>query len=315
MPHLHLKRKRDLSAFRRLAIGTWRTTYDPQAYGRITLEMDQTIRYIEAFRRATGKRLTVTHLMAKAAGRVLKEVPDANAILRWNRIYLREEISVFFQVAMRDPKTGQIDLSGVKIDDPQDKSLAAIVDEFEEHAGRVRAGEDRDLEATRQAFRWVPALLLNKALDALDFLVYKLNLNLSWAGLPHDPYGSIMITNIGTLGLEEAFAPLLPHGHVGIIVAIGAIQDAPVVRGGEVVVGKTMPLSATFDHRLLDGAHAAKMVSMVKTWLEDPFRYFDPIPGPSGAEAEAAEGEAEPAAESAPAAEGDSAAPIPQADP
>ena len=63
---------------------------------------------------------------------------------------------------------------------------------------------------------------------------------------------------------------------------IGAIQDAPVVRGGEVVVGKTMPLSATFDHRLLDGVHAANMVGLVKRWFADPFGHFDPIPGPAG---------------------------------
>ena len=44
-------------------------------------------------------------------GMVLHEMPDANAILRFNRIYLREDIGVFFQVAMEDPQTGELDLS------------------------------------------------------------------------------------------------------------------------------------------------------------------------------------------------------------
>ena len=44
--------------------------------------------------------------LVKVVARVLAENPDANAILRWNRIYLREDIGVFFQVEMKDPKTG-----------------------------------------------------------------------------------------------------------------------------------------------------------------------------------------------------------------
>src|SRR5690606_23535233 len=75
MPHLHLTRQRRLSAFRRLAIGTWRAPRDPQAYGRVTLDVAAANRYIAAFRAATGKHLTITHMMAKAAGRLLAAVP------------------------------------------------------------------------------------------------------------------------------------------------------------------------------------------------------------------------------------------------
>lgn len=278
MPHLHLTRQRRLSAFRRLAIGTWRAPRDPQAYGRVTLDVAAANRYIAAFRAATGKHLTITHMMAKAAGRLLAAVPEANALIRFGRIYLRREITVFFQVAMRDPETGQVDLSGIKLEAPHERPLAAIVDEFEAHAAAVRGGRDRELEATRRAFRWVPPLLVGKALDALGHLAYVLNLDLRRAGVPRDPYGSIMISNVGSLGLDEAFAPLIPHAHVGVIITLGAIQAAPVVRGGEVVAGEVMPIGATFDHRLLDGAHAARMIALTREWFEDPFRHFDAIP-------------------------------------
>src|SRR5450432_1551786 len=102
MPNLDLEVKKDLSAFRKIAIGTWQTTYDPTVYGTLELRMDQAMRYIQEFREKTGRRLTVSHLMAKAAGMVFKECPDANAIMRFNRIYLRKRIGVFFQVVMLD---------------------------------------------------------------------------------------------------------------------------------------------------------------------------------------------------------------------
>jgi hypothetical protein len=41
-----------------------------------------------------------------------------------------------------------------------------------------------------------------------------------------------------------------------------------------------MKLCATFDPRVLDGAHAAAMVDTLRAWIEDPVAHFGPIPDP-----------------------------------
>lgn len=111
MPNLRLRAKENLSSFRRIAIGTWETTKDPQVYGALELPADAALRYLAEFRAATGKRATLSHLMAKAVAQMLHDMPDANVVLRWNRIYLREDIGVFFQVeSTKDPVTGEVDL-------------------------------------------------------------------------------------------------------------------------------------------------------------------------------------------------------------
>src|SRR5438128_10791246 len=111
MPNLELVRKDDVSSFRKIAIGTWRTVGDPSVYGTLQLRMEKALAYMEEFRRRTGKRLTISHLMAKAVAMTLKEMPEANAVLRWNRIYLRKVIGVFFEVAMTDEGVEKADLS------------------------------------------------------------------------------------------------------------------------------------------------------------------------------------------------------------
>src|SRR5262249_35530451 len=123
MPNLELIRKDDVSSFRKIAIGTWRTAYDPSVYGTMEIRMDEAMRYLSAFRQKTGKRLTVSHLLAKSVAMALLECPDANAILRWNRVYLRKTIGVFFQVVMTDEGPGKIDLSGATLYDVEKKSL------------------------------------------------------------------------------------------------------------------------------------------------------------------------------------------------
>jgi 2-oxoacid dehydrogenases acyltransferase (catalytic domain) len=277
MANIELAGRARLTPFRHISLGTWRTAYDPSIYGSLSVRMDEAMRYIAAFREATGKRLTVTHMMARVMGAVLEGVPEVNAVLRWNRLYLRREIGVFFQVAIEDPETGSIDLSGVKIDAPQRMPLGAIVDEFERSAARVRARNKGDaLERSRGNLLRVPAGLIGLAMRALSFLNYTLNLDLRWAGIPRDPFGGAMVTNIGSLGLEGAFVPLVPFSRVPIIIAVGAVEDVPCVRDGALAIGKVMRLFATFDHRVVDGAHAAKMVKIVRAWLEQPFEHFGP---------------------------------------
>jgi pyruvate/2-oxoglutarate dehydrogenase complex dihydrolipoamide acyltransferase (E2) component len=278
MRHLELERKKDLTPFRRLAIGTWRTAYDPSVYGTLQVRMDKAMEYIEEYRRRTGVRLTVTHLVGRAMVEVLKRMPDANAILRFNRIYLRKRIGIFFQVTLRDEETGKFDLSGATLYDLDKKSLQEIVTEMEAKVHSVRKGTDEALEKGRRSFRFVPLMLMNLVLRIVSFFAYTLNLDLSKLGIPKDPFGSVMITNIGALGLEAAYVPLIPYSRVPLIVALGAVKEVPLVENGKIVVGKVMDMNATFDHRFFEGAHAAVMASVMRAWLEDPVRHFGPIP-------------------------------------
>lgn len=80
--------------------------------------------------------------------------------------------------------------------------------------------------------------------------------------------GTFTITNIGTIGGTHA-TPIINHPECAIL-ALGAIQDKVVVREGKAVIRKILPVSLTFDHRIIDGAEAARFVNDVKKHLEDP---------------------------------------------
>ena len=277
MPNLELQRKKNPSTFRKLAIGSWRTPYDPSVYGALTLRMEQALDYMAAFRAATGRHLTVTHMMGKAIAAVFAAMPDANAILRGNRLYLRKRTSVFFQVGSPDPTTGEIDLSGMVLRDPAQKTLLEIVDECQRRIDQVKARRDRELEGTRSILSRLPGALVGPMLRMTSFLSYELNLDLRRLGIPRDAFGSVMITNIGSIGLEEAYVPLFPNSHVPLVLAVGAIEDLPAVENGVLVPAKVMKVCATMDHRILDGAHAAVMARTLRTWFQRPFEHFGPI--------------------------------------
>jgi pyruvate/2-oxoglutarate dehydrogenase complex dihydrolipoamide acyltransferase (E2) component len=276
MPNLELVQKKNLSSFRLISIGTWKTTYDPSVYGSMKINIEEALRYRDAFREKTGRRLTLTHMMAKAVAGVLEKMPDANAIIRRNRIYLRKDIGVFFQVALEDEK-GEIDLSGMTVHQADKKTMVEIFDEFKTQVEKVRSRKDEQLESTRGLFKKIPYRLLNFFLNTIGYLSYELNLDMTWAGIPKDPFGSVMVTNVGSLGLEAAYVPLVPYSRVPLLIAMGAVSREPVIDGDDIRIGQVLRLYATFDHRVLDGSHAATMSKTLRLWLEDPFNHFDKL--------------------------------------
>src|SRR5438874_3920130 len=275
MPNLELVPKTDVSSFRKIAIGTWHEGGDPSVYGTMDVNMDEAMRYMAEFRARTGRKLTVSHMMAKVAAMALKEVPDANAVLRFNRIYLRKRIGIFFQVVMTDEGAGKTDLSGATIYDVERKSLVEIYDDFCAKVDKVRKRQDPALESTRKTFLSIPYIMLNRLLKIISFFSFALHLDLRWAGIPSDPFGSMMITNVGSLGLDTAYVPLVPYSRVPILLALGNVRDAAVVRDGKLTVGKIMKVNATFAHRFIDGFHASVLSRVVREWFEHPYDRFD----------------------------------------
>lgn len=275
MAHLELTPKKDLSSFRKLAIGSWKTTYDPTVYGTLTLRMDKAMQYIEAFRQRTGIRLTVTHLVTKAMAEALRRCPDANAILRFNRIYLRKQVTVSTLVVQTDG--GKVDLTAAKIEDADTKNLRQIAAEMDEAVRRVRERRDVQMEKGKSSIQKIPYLLLNLFTWAMGFFMYTLNWDMTKFGMPKDAFGSVIITNVGSLGLDLAYVPLVPYTRVPIFIAPGAVKEAPVVENGKVVVGKVMNVNASFDHRFIDGFHASVLSNTLREMLENPFESFDKL--------------------------------------
>ncbi len=79
--------------------------------------------------------------------------------------------------------------------------------------------------------------------------------------------GTFTITNLGSIG-GTFFTPIINYPEAAIL-GIGKIVDKPIVREGKVVIRKIMPLSLTYDHRLIDGAQAAAFLNTLISYLEN----------------------------------------------
>ena len=80
--------------------------------------------------------------------------------------------------------------------------------------------------------------------------------------------GTFTISNLGMYGVEGFVAVLNPPQ--AAILAVGAIEEKPVVRDGDLEIVPLMQMTLTCDHRSLDGATAAEFLGTVKAFLEEP---------------------------------------------
>jgi pyruvate dehydrogenase E2 component (dihydrolipoamide acetyltransferase) len=80
--------------------------------------------------------------------------------------------------------------------------------------------------------------------------------------------GTFSVSNLGMYGVEEFTAII--HPPQGAVLAVGGIKDEAVVRSGQVVVARTMRATLSADHRLIDGAYAARFMAELKHVLENP---------------------------------------------
>jgi pyruvate dehydrogenase E2 component (dihydrolipoamide acetyltransferase) len=84
--------------------------------------------------------------------------------------------------------------------------------------------------------------------------------------------GTFTITNLGMYRVD-AFTPVINLPEAAIL-GVGRISSKPVARGEAVVIRKMMTLSLVFDHRLVDGAPAARFLDYIAEVIEDPALLF-----------------------------------------
>lgn len=270
MPNIQLRGRPAESTWRRVATAFWGPPQDPTIYGLLDYDARALLERVEALR-AAGHRITVTHVVARAAAEVLARHPECNVVLRRRRVWQRASVDVFLQVAVpgEGGELGKAELTGVRIANADQLDLVAFGAAVEAEVDRARSTRDLALDRSRKQMARIPRLFLRPLLRLSQWLTVGLNLDLSRLGIARDPFGSVAVTSIGMWGIETAFAPLLPVAGPPLLLLVGAVKPRAVVdEHGVVVVRPILRVGGTFDHRLLDGYQLAVLAHELEQVLE-----------------------------------------------
>lgn len=268
--YVKIRRLKKTPSWRKLALSTWRRPADPEIYG--TLEVDLTKAYAWREKHAGAEpKVSVLHMVARAVALAMERYPDLNGYVRFGRIYLRDSVDMFFQVAT-EGEDGRADLTGIHLRELNRKGVHEIAAEMAAKVERARKKKDTDLQKTSGLFNAMPAMLVRFLLWLVGFISFTLNIR--FPGIPRDSFGGCMISNVGSLGLDVAFAPLIPWSRVPMIIILGQAKPRPVVIDGRVEVREIVTLNATIDHSFCDGALLSRMVKVVQEVFDNPEEHF-----------------------------------------
>ncbi len=267
--------------FRRLALGSWKEANDPTLYGMLEVNIEAALAYLEQQRTKTTEKLTITHYIGKVFAEILKLHPELNSEIRFGQFYPRQSIDLSFQIAIEDlpfePKQHhRHDLSAGLVEQADQKSIIDIAKELNARARLIRGKDDPMFKGIKKISSIVPGFFLSGAVGLLKFFIRTLNLWSPVLGIPKNAFGGIMLTNVGSLGLDFALPALFPPAGVSCIIAVGAIYKAPHYEtDAHGVVTKTtlkpyIRLCGAFDHRFIDGIHASRIARDIRRLIEHP---------------------------------------------
>jgi pyruvate/2-oxoglutarate dehydrogenase complex dihydrolipoamide acyltransferase (E2) component len=249
---------------RKIAAATWRAPAEGRIHARAEVDVTAALAHVEMLRRTTGVRVTLTHLVGAAMGRALRAVPEARGRVAFGRIVAEEACTVAFAV---DIENGS-DLAPVRVEDADRLPTVEVARRVEAAALALRGGSDRHHRRTGSLVRLAPWWTMGPVMRTAGVLVG--GLGVPAFGQPGRPLGTAFVSNVGTVGLDEAYLAPVPFARTSVYLAVGAVRDRPVAVDGEVVVRPTTVLVATADHRVIDGAHAGRLQQVLVDHLVRP---------------------------------------------
>lgn len=257
-----------MSLRRKIAIATWDAPREGNIYGKLTLDVRPALQYIQKLREERGVHITITHLVTRAIALTLQKSSGLNGYISFGHFIEHKTVDLSILVALDGGKN----LSMVKLQEVDKQSITQIAKKLNQRTAEIRSGKDLSIKQNMQTAKLIPWFLLKPLLKLIGWLSTSIGCSIPAFGIQAFPFGAAIITNVGTFGVDEAYVPPTPFAGVPLYILIGVVKDAVYPEEGEVKIRKEMTLTATLDHRFVDGAQAAALADTLKSVFADPER-------------------------------------------
>ncbi|MDX1404236.1 MAG: 2-oxo acid dehydrogenase subunit E2 [Woeseiaceae bacterium] len=253
------------------AAAVYTTPTDSRVYGSLDIDVTDAVQFIAAKREA-GVKLTMTHLVTAVVSRAVAfDVPEMNCFIRRGKVIGRQCIDAMVPVAM-DDRGG---VTSLIVKDAHAKTVSDIAGEIRNKAKSARGGDEAKAARNKYLLNRIPWPFRRPVFLLLKWITVDLGIEIRALGLSAHSFGSFVISDIGSHGLKTGMTGLMPVAKIPAVIVCGKVEEKPVVRNGEIVIRSMLPLTGTFDHRIMDGAQIGKLARGIRrnfrkvAWLDE----------------------------------------------
>ena len=255
-----------MSLRRKVAIATWSPAREGNIYGKMQIDTTLALKYLKQISDKYKSNITITHFIGKVIGTILADFPELNGRICLGKFKPEDTVDISFLVQIRDGK----DLGKVKVSNIDKRSLYDISRALKVEAKELRSGTHKEHNKSLKIIKHLPTWIIRPLLNTMGYFTCVLNSSVPSLGLERKPFGVCLITSLGMLGLEEAFVPPTPFARVPFYIMIPAIKQEATVVDGKIEVRPILKLTATLDHRYIDGFAGAQVVNRIHHYFSHP---------------------------------------------
>lgn len=253
------------SNWRKVASTIYQKPVDSKIFGTVELDVTDLEKFVTQ-KRKEGVKTTLMYLLTLIVGRAIRqEVPELNTFVRRGKIIQREGVDATVSVLLQGGQMGSVNIANA-----DQLTISEITDEIAKKIRESRKGEENETMQSKSMLAKVPWPFRTWLFKLYRTITIHWGISLPFIGLDSNSFGSFVVSNIGTVGLDTGYGSLLPSSNVSIVLIMGSIQNKPAVVDGKVVPRRIMLLSATLDHRVVDGSHGGKLFRHIKYLVKNP---------------------------------------------
>ena len=255
------------------AAAIYTTPTDSRVYGTLDIDVSECKRYIDE-RREQGVKITMVHMAVAALSRAVAfDVPEMNAFIRRGAVVGREHLDAMVPISVG----GDSGVTSAIIRNAHAIPVAEIAAQVRAKARRRRAGDESKAAQNKYLLNRIPWPIRRPVFRLLKWITVDMGIEIARLGLSANSFGSFVISDIGSFGLATGMTALMPAAKVPAVIVLGKIEQKPVVRDGEIVVRTILPLTGTFDHRIVHGLQIGKLARGIKRNFRKP-QWLDQVP-------------------------------------
>ena len=248
------------------AAAIYTTPTDSRVYGTLDIDVTAAKQFIDR-KREEGVKLTMVHLATAVLARAMAfDVPEMNCFIRRGAVVGREHLDVMVPVQVG----GDTGVTAAIIRNAHARKVSDIAAEIRDKAARSRGGEEIKAAKNKYVLNRIPWPLRRPIFLLLKWLTVDMGIEIRALGLSAHSFGSFVVSDIGSFGLNTGMTALMPAAKIPCVVVLGKIEEKPVVRNGEITIRTILPLTGTFDHRIVDGAQIGKFARGIKRAFRKP---------------------------------------------
>lgn len=262
----------NLSLTRRIMPFIMRGRNESIVYFEQKIPAENAIKFLSSIRQKTGQKATILHLLLWISGQILHSRPRLNRFIAGGRIYQRNGIWACFSAKKIMDEGGSVIAIKRQID--PNLNFIPLVQQCTNSIAEERSDKPSHTDKELSLIFKLPAFIINplaKLLMKLDHFGL-----LPGAFLKDDPlFASIMIANLGSIGLDSAYHHLFEYGNIPIFVTVGKIQKEVIVNElDEIKAVSMLTLKFSFDERIADGFYCLRAISMFKEMITNPEKFI-----------------------------------------